>query len=227
MTVPQQCRPVHHSLQRSASLTYSSSERRSAGTTAWVEYLSSHPDIFFPVIKEPHFFSPDIPKPEGFNNFPTEERYLALFSRSGNAKIVGEGSVRYLQSREAAKNIRRFNPDAKIIIFVRDQEDYLPSLHNQMVFNGDECIIDFEAAWRLSGKRDETNMSPSRRHPKLLDYIAAGNFPEQVERFFHEFPEEQVRIFHFRDWSRNPRATYWRSCASSGSMTTVERNFRG
>ena len=178
------------------------------GTTAWVNYLRSHPDIFFPVIKEPHFFSPDMPKPEGFNNFPNEERYLALFAQSGDAKIIGEGSVRYLQSREAAANIRRFNPDAKIIIFVRHQQDYLPSLHNQLVFNKDECITDFATAWRLSGKRDETNMSAQCRSPKFLDYVDAGMFAPQVERFFDQFPDNQIRVFHFRDWSRDPRATY-------------------
>ena len=178
------------------------------GTTAWVSYLASHPDIFFPRIKEPHFFSPDMPKRPGFNNFTSEERYLALFAPGRDKKIVGEGSVRYLQSQEAAKNIRRFNPDAKILIFVRDQQDYLPSLHNQLVFNKDECITDFETAWRLSGKRDTTNMSPYCRHPKFLDYIDAGAFSEQVERFYDQFPEDHIRVFHFRDWSRNPRATY-------------------
>jgi hypothetical protein len=178
------------------------------GTTAWVEYLKSHPDIFFPVIKEPHYFSPDIPKPEGFNNFPTEERYLALFAQSGDARIVGEGSVRYLQSREAARNIREFNPDAKIIIFVRDQQDYLPSLHNQLVFNKDECIADFHTAWRLSGKRDATNTSRECRSPKLLDYMEAGKFSAQVDRFFSHFPDDQIRVYHFRDWSPDPRAAY-------------------
>lgn len=178
------------------------------GTTAWVQYLSTHPDIFFPRIKEPHFFSPDMPKREGFNNFTSEDKYLSLFARGQNAKIVGEGSVRYLQSRVAARNISRFNPDAKIIIFVRDQQDYLPSLHNQMVWNKDECITDFETAWRLSGKRDETNISRYCRDPKFLDYADAGAFSEQVERFFEHFPEDQIRVFHFRDWSADPRATY-------------------
>lgn len=178
------------------------------GTTAWVHYLSSHPDIFFPRIKEPHYFSPDVPKRPGFNSVPNEERYLALFARSGDAKVIGEASVRYLQSHEAARNISRFNPEARIIIFVRDQEDYLPSLHNQMVWNKDECITDFETAWRLSGKRDETNVSPFCRSPKLLDYAAAGSFSEQVERFYDHFPEDQIRVFHFRDWSRDPRPTY-------------------
>jgi hypothetical protein len=178
------------------------------GTTAWVSYLASHPDIYFPRIKEPHFFSPDMPKRPGFNNFTSEERYLALFAPGRDKKIVGEGSVRYLQSQEAARNIRRFNPDAKILIFVRDQQDYLPSLHNQLVFNKDECITDFETAWRLSGKRSEENLSRNCRDPKFLDYVEAGAFSQQVERYFDEFPEEQIRVFHFRDWSRNPRATY-------------------
>ena len=31
------------------------------GTTAWVEYLRTHPDIFFPEIKEPHYFATDLP----------------------------------------------------------------------------------------------------------------------------------------------------------------------
>jgi hypothetical protein len=29
-----------------------------------------------------------------------------------------------------------------------------------------------------------------------------------VDRYFEEFPEEQIRVFHFRDWSRDPRRTY-------------------
>ena len=178
------------------------------GTTAWVHYLSSHPDIFFPLVKEPQYFSPDMPKPQGFNNLPTEAAYLSLFARSGHAKIIGEASVRYLQSVEAAKNIRRFNPDAKIIIFIRDQQDCLPSLHNQSVFNKEECITDFEAAWRLSGRRDETNTSPFCRDPKLLDYVEAGTFSPQIERYFDQFPNDQIRVFHFRDWSLDPRATY-------------------
>ena len=178
------------------------------GTTAWVQYMSSHPDIFFPGIKEPHYFSPDMPKPGGFNNFTNEGSYMSLFARSGNAKVIGEGSVRYLQSRVAARNISRFNPDAKIIIFVRDQQDYIPSLHNQLVFNKDECITDFDMAWRLSGKRDETNIGSHCRSPKYLDYMDAGAFSPQVERYFDHFPEDQIRVFHFRDWSRDPRATY-------------------
>jgi hypothetical protein len=35
-----------------------------------------------------------------------------------------------------------------------------------------------------------------------------GRFREQVERFLANFPAEQVRVFRFRDWVADPRATY-------------------
>jgi hypothetical protein len=175
------------------------------GTTAWVHYLSSHPDIFFSPVKEPHYFCTDFPN---LQRQRTEAEYLGLFRDGGGCAVVGEASVRYIHSTEAAKNIKRFNPKAKIIAFVRDQADYLPSQHNQMLFTKQECIRDFETAWRLAGKRDSINSSPHCLEPAFLDYASLGAFSRHVERFYDQFPEDQIRVFHFRDWSRNPRATY-------------------
>lgn len=174
------------------------------GTTAWVEYLSSHPKIFFSEVKEPHHFCTDF----NYRWYKSRDEYLKLFENSGSAKVVGEASVWYLYSTAAAQNISEFNPAAKILIFVRDQEDSLPSLHNQILFNGDETITDFELAWRLSGARDETNTGSFCRERKWLDYKACGHFSEQVERYFDHFPAEQIRVFHFGDWTADPRATY-------------------
>jgi hypothetical protein len=175
------------------------------GTTAWVEYLSSHPDIFFSPIKEPHHFNYDMPK---YRWVEEPDRYLELFQSSGPATVVGEASVQYLYSEAAAEKIAEFNPNARIIILVRDQEDFLPSLHNQLVFNGDETIHDFEVAWRLSGKRDDSNIGSFCRDRKLLDYKRSGRFSEQVERYFAHFDAEQIRVVHYRDWTSNPRALY-------------------
>jgi hypothetical protein len=108
----------------------------------------------------------------------------------------------------AARNIREFNSEAKIIILLRDQAEQLPSLHNQYVFNGMENISDFAEAWRLSGNRHRTNMPPRSTVPQLLNYREQGRFSPQVERYFAEFPAEQIRVFHFSNWTRDPRATY-------------------
>jgi hypothetical protein len=174
-------------------------------TTAWVEYLGSHPHIFFSRAKEPHHFSHDFPK---WCWARTRQEYLALFSESGDAPVVGEGSVRYLYSRVAAREIHKFNPDAKILIFLRSQEDFLPSLHNQQLYNRDESIENFEQVWRLSGKRPADTIPACCREPSFLDYKAMGRFHEQVERYFAVFPAEQIRVLAFRDWIANPRQAY-------------------
>ena len=175
------------------------------GTTAWVQYLSSHPDIYFSPTKEPFYFCSDFP---GWQQMSTDAEYLSLFEGATTEKVLAEASVWYLFSDVAAKRIRDFNPDAKIIILLREQEKQIPSLHNQALFMTQECIEDFETAWRLSGKRDANNISRFCKEPKFLDYKACGRFAEQVERYFDHFPAEQIRVFHYRDWSKDPRATY-------------------
>lgn len=177
------------------------------GTTAWVEYLRTHPDIFFPEVKEPHFFAKDLPKMQWSSSLA---EYESLFERSQNARIVGEASVMYLYSTEAARAIRAYDPDARILVFLRDQEDFLPSLHHQFLYRFTECIEDFEQAWHLSGKRPADTIPKLCRHPKLLDYAAMGRFGEQVERYLTEFPPEQIRVIRFADWTSDPRPTYLR-----------------
>lgn len=172
------------------------------GTTAWATYLGEHPQVFFSDPKEPGHFQTDFP---GTLHVRDGNEYRSLFRTAGAAKIIGEGSPRYLFSSAAAGNIRAFNPDAKILIFVRDQVDYLPSLHNQQLFNGSEVIEDFETAWRLSPNR---NAPASAREPRFLDYMAQGRFHEQVARYVGSFGRDAVRVFHFDDWTSNPASTY-------------------
>lgn len=177
------------------------------GTTAWFEYLSTHPQIFVPDIKEPHFFASDLP---GKQWTKSQERYERLFARAGDAPVLGEASVMYLYSTAAAAAIRAFNPDSRILIFLRPQEDFLPSLHHQYVFSFAEPIEDFEKAWRLSGKRPPDTIPGTCPEPAILDYAAMGRFHEQVARYFDAFPAGQICIVRFADWIADPRATYLR-----------------
>jgi hypothetical protein len=175
------------------------------GTTAWVEYLRTHPDIFFPNTKEDCFFALDLPR---FRFIQTEQDYSRLFAGSTGAKVVGEASAMYLFSSAAAEAIRRYNPAAKILIFLREQEEFLPSLHNQFLREFAEEIADFETVWRLSGRRPPETVPPACLEPRTLDYAAMGRFSEQVGRYLAAFSPDQVRVTHFRNWTANPRKTY-------------------
>lgn len=174
------------------------------GTTAWAQYLGSNPDIFISDPKEPSHFCTDLDWP----GIRDRGDYLKLFENNAGAKVLGEASPRYLFSQDAARNIREFDPQAKIIILLRNQVEFLRSLHNQHIYNGMENIEDFEEAWRLSGMRNVSNTPRDFVEYKMLDYRKSGSFAPQIDRFLREFPSDQVRIFHFSDWTRNPRATY-------------------
>lgn len=175
------------------------------GTTAWVEYLRTHPDIYFPDTKEDCFFALDLP---GFRFVHTQAQYSELFANAGGARIIGEASAMYLFSEAAAIAIRDYNPNAKVLIFLREQEEFLPSLHNQFLREFSEEIEDFETVWRISGRRPAKTVPAACLEPRTLDYAAMGRFSEQVGRYFAVFPADQVRVIQFRDWIANPRATY-------------------
>ena len=175
------------------------------GTTAWVKYLGDHPRIAFSKIKEPHYFALDLP---GFREVQTEREYEALFSNAGDAAVLGEASVLYLFSTTAAEEIRKYNPDAHILILLRPQEEYLPSWHQQLLYTFQEKLDDFGEAWRLSGHRRPDTIPETCKEPKLLDYKAMGRFHEQVARFLVNFPSSQVCVLRFEEWVRDPRKTY-------------------
>ena len=175
------------------------------GTTDWLDYLSRHQDIFFCDPKEPHHFNTDIPS---FRWFESEATYLDLFADTGSASVVGEASILYLYSRDAAEKIARFNPDAKILIFVRAPEKFIPSYHQQQLYNLDEDVGDLQRAWAMSGLRSGEALPNGCRDPRLIDYKSIGAFGEQASRYIRQFGTDQVRIIEFDQWVKSPRETY-------------------
>lgn len=123
------------------------------GTIAMCAYLAQNPNIFIPRNTEPNFFASDL---TGKRTIRTEAEYLNLF-RDGGGKLCGEGSTWYLFSKRAAKEIYDFNPDAKIIIMLREPVEFLRSLHNQLLFDGNEDIEDFQEALRAEQSAGREN----------------------------------------------------------------------
>ncbi len=173
------------------------------GTTALNNYLAQHPDIFM-AEKELHFFGSDlkmkerISKPEYLNNFQNVEE----------KKLTGEASVWYLFSKNAAKEIKEFSPDAKIIIMLRDPLEMLHSLHSQHLFNANEDVGDFEMAIKLDDERKKGNNLPdSLDFFELPLYRETVLYAEQVKRYLDIFGKENVYIILYDDFKNNTRKT--------------------
>src|SRR5690349_5772876 len=115
---------------------------RKSGTTAMVQYLAAHPDIFMG-IKEMHFFGQDLHFRAPFYRHKLNE-YLAEFQGCNGHRRFGEASVWYLLSSQAALEIKAFKPEARIVIMLREPIDLLYSLYYQLRYLGDEQLPSFE-----------------------------------------------------------------------------------
>ena len=92
-----------------------------SGTTSLFAYLKTVPDIFMPEIKEPNYFSiVNVPKDSHSKPIRDKKKYLELFKKVKDEKIIGEASVSYLSDPKAPKLIHKEVPDAHIIIIIRD-----------------------------------------------------------------------------------------------------------
>jgi hypothetical protein len=177
------------------------------GTTALYEYLRSHPNIFMPRYKEPHFFAEDL---GAYPLIKTPEAYTALFAESTEAHVrVGEASVYYLRSSAALPHIHEFDPDARIVAMFRDPVDMVHALHSQLLYVGEETVPDFEAAWRLQARRSQgLDLPPRCRAAFLFQFAQLGQFGSQTERLLSLFPRAQVKLILLDDFTASPQHVY-------------------
>lgn len=177
------------------------------GTTAMCEYLAAHPDIFLPDRKEIHYFGRDLTITH--TRVRSEKEYLANFTKAGDAQRIGEASVFYLYSATASREIHEFNPDARIIISLRNPVQMLYSLHSQLLFSGKEVIKDFGEALAVEEDRIKgSNIPKCAGIKEALFYRRIGAYTEQVKRYFDVFGREQILVNIFDDFKRDPAAVY-------------------
>jgi hypothetical protein len=181
-----------------------------SATTAMFAYLSQHPQIFFPFRKEVHYFGSDLTKVPDTPWFVRDEReYLSLFREAPENCVVGEASVLYLYSKTAAVEIRAFQPEAKILIQLRNPIDMMYSYHGQLLLAVQEDIEDFEGALAAVEER--------RRHqriprfcviPDQLLYFDIARYAEQVQRYYAAFGRERVHVVLYDDLERDAAAEF-------------------
>ncbi len=177
------------------------------GTTALAEYLGSHPRAFLSTPKEPFYFCADLP---GLGHAASEGEYLRLFDRApSEAKAVGEATTLYLYSRVALPAIRRFAPDGKILVLLRNPVEIAHAFHSEQLSNLFESEASFERAWSLQEERLAGRSVPGFcREPMLLQYRAIASVGSQLERLYGIFPPEQVKVLWFDDLRRDAAALY-------------------
>jgi len=163
-----------------------------AGTTALYKYLNQHPEIYMSPDKEPKYFAF-----KGDKNiiFPyrTLDQYEALFRKVTDEKAIGEASTIYLESNIAAERIAQTIPLAKMIAILRNPLERAYSAYIFRTREGRETRNDFSKVLQ-----DEIDIIRNNQHKTL--YLTRGFYAQQIERFYAQFPTEQIKLFLFEDF---------------------------
>ena len=162
-----------------------------AGSTSLHSYLSQHPEIFMPKLKELRYFAFDPSNSYHIRARSTVVRthaeYLNYFSDTGDAKAIGEASPNYLRSPIAPHKIKSELADSKLIVCLRNPADRLYSLYQMNYRNGsttlpfDQRVFEENSVW------------------------IKGNFYwHDLRNYFDIFPRTQIKVILFEDLIANP-----------------------
>jgi len=194
-------------------------------TTSMDYYLGQHPEIYMCPSKEPHFFAEDL--------YPgamkcSEERYRSFFEEVAGEPVVGESSVFYMLSRTAAAAIRAHQPQAKILIMLRDPIEVIESHHSQIVYERYETEKSLERALARESERRRVHDREGRvtARERVLHYRDVVRFSEQIARFLEQFPREQIHIVLYDDLRADLASIYADVLQFLGVDSGFQANFK-
>jgi hypothetical protein len=172
------------------------------GTTFLANTLSTFTGITLGVEKEPHYFSKReiYPSKYSANNYiDTLEGYKNNYRKVTNASQESlykiDASPSYLWSLSAAEQIFQYNPEARIIIILRDPV--------QRAFS--HYLMDCRYGVQKEAFMDALKSSYGRNELWGRDklYIELSDYIPQVDRFFKIFSQDQVKLINFNRLKEN------------------------
>ncbi len=171
-----------------------------SGTTSLYHYLSQHPNVYMPSLKEPHWFSRVTPNPEQLVHAVTsEEEYLKLFERYRGQSAVGEASPSYLWDTGAPHRIKAAVPHAKIVAILRHPVERAYSHYTMDVRDGTQNLHFMEALQQdYHAKFNGWGVSHL--------YVELGFYTEQLQRYLEVFESSQVKVFLYDDLTKDPES---------------------
>lgn len=162
-----------------------------AGTTSLHYYLCQHRDVCMSSVKEPNFFSFEEVSTLYYNAIAisSTSAYHQLFDNQ--KKIMGEASVSYLFYKDVPKRIYDYNPNAKIIIVLRNPVEraishYLMDHRLGLCPHSMNDIFNNREKWPIY----------------FQQFLELGLYFNQVKRYLDTFSKEQVHIVFYDDFKQ-------------------------
>ncbi len=203
------------------------------GTTSLYNYLSQHPDIYLPPIKETnHFSKSDIRKEDFLKTYSldveidldkyirlgmkevvhiahvnNEEHYKALFSKVENQRAIGEISNSYMICPSSASSIFEFNPSAKIIVMLRNPIQRAWSQYLMNIREAKSCHESFIQELKSDDSCEKKGWGVNHQ------YLELGKYAEQLQRYVDLFGREQILVLFHEDYKEDTAGTMSEICS--------------
>jgi hypothetical protein len=188
------------------------------GTTSLYNYLSQHPMVHTPSIKETDFFNKKYQRGElYYRSF-----YPTLFERAyrrkvlGDAFVTGEASPYYLIYPYAAQRVHHVVPNARLLVLLRDPVARAYSQYHHEVRAGRETLSFAEALSCEDERLDEEwrRLQTDPSYPAFslehYSYLARGRYALQLENWMQYFPKEQFLILASEEFYADTASVYLR-----------------
>jgi hypothetical protein len=208
-----------------------------AGTTSLYDYLSQHPEIYFPDEKEPGFFSltwdratqPDEVvearwgprEPLGRSLDEATQAYLDLYA-GANQPERGDATASYLWHPDVPERIEARVDDPCVRVLVRNPGERAYSHYLMAHRNGAEPL-DFAEALERDLEREANEANPHR-------YLMSGRYHEQITRYTERFGEDCVHVAFTERMGEHPRAVLEEVCTfldiATNPVPRIEANRR-
>jgi len=179
------------------------------GTTFLHEVLSYHPKICVSSEKEPSFFAKDLD-----HHKMSIDEYLEFFSHANkNTVCIGEASTNYFRSEVAIKNIIAFQPNAKIIVMIRNPVDAIQSLFYEQQTSGLTLSRKFPKDWK-------------NKMMGGASYFKWFCFGEQLLKLYRIVDKERVHVIVYDDLVRDSGDVYRSVLSFLGLENDFQNDFR-
>ncbi len=196
------------------------------GTTALAQFLAAHPQVGMSSLKEVHLFD----APEYSSEWTAreiDERYRPHFAHCSYAgaagdPVLGEATPIYLFFPDIAAELRRYNPELRVIVLLRDPVERAISHYYMEKHRAAEHRPLWQALL-LEPLRLRRDADP--RHPesaaRVRSYRSRGLYSRQLSNLHRYFSRERVLVLRAEDLRSNHDAILRRVFAFLGVSTDV------
>ena len=192
------------------------------GTTALARFLSQHPEIGMASPKEVHLFDAPNYSPD-WTPEQIDKRYGSNFAHCSGARLMGEATPSYMFVPEIVRDLKRYNPDLKLIVLLRDPVERAISHYYMETSRERErrplWLALLREPFRLHRCRNgRVRGSETQR----CSYRTRGLYSLQLRNLYRYFEREQVLIVRSRELSERHNKVLGRVFAFLGVSRNVQ-----